>query len=150
MNDIAITLLILLLAVVAFVWNKLPVGIVAIGVAVALYATGVLTVEQSLAGFGDPVIVFIAALFVVSEGLDATGVTTRAGQLLIDHAGPNPRRMVVLVMLLVAVLTALISVNGAVAALLPMVVVLCVRMTQPPSQMLIRWRSARTPGRCWC
>ncbi len=137
MDPIVVTLVVLLAAVVAFIGNRIPVGIVAIGVAMALYLTGVLTVEQSLAGFGDPVIVFIAALFVVSEGLDATGVTSWAGQQLTARAGTNPRSLITLIMLLVAVLSALISVNGAVAALLPMVVVLAVRIKQPPSQMLI-------------
>lgn len=137
MDPIVVTLAVLVAAVVAFIANRIPVGIVAIGVAMALYLTGVLTVEESLAGFGDPVIVFIAALFVVSEGLDATGVTSWAGQQLMARAGTNPRVLTILIMLLVAVLSALISVNGAVAALLPMVVVLAVRIKQPPSQMLI-------------
>ena len=137
MNPIVVTLAILAIAVAAFIWNRIPVGIVAILVALSLGLTGVLTPEQSLAGFGDPVIVFIAALFVVSEGLDATGVTSWAGQQLVNSAGTNPRRLVTLVMILVAVLSALISVNGAVAALLPMVVILAVRLGQPPSKMLI-------------
>lgn len=137
MDQIGITSLILLLAIIGFVWNRIPVGIIAIGVALSLSATGVLTFEQSLAGFGDPVVVFIAALFVVSEGLDSTGVTTWAGQQLATAAGTGKRRLIALVMLLVALLTALISVNGAVAALLPMVVVLAVRSRQSPSQMLI-------------
>jgi di/tricarboxylate transporter len=136
-NPIVVTFVVLALAIVLFVWNRIPVGIVAIGVALSLYLTGVLTADQALAGFGDPVIVFIAALFVVSEGLDATGVTTWAGQQLVAKAGTNPKSIIALVMILVAVLTALISVNGAVAALLPMVVVLAIRIKQPPSQLLI-------------
>jgi Na+/H+ antiporter NhaD/arsenite permease-like protein len=40
-------------------------------------------------------------------------------------------------MLLVAVLTAFISVNGAVAALLPVVVVTAIRLGRSPSQMLL-------------
>jgi di/tricarboxylate transporter len=136
-DPIVITVVILALAIAAFVWNRLPVASVAIAVALSLYLTGVLTVEQALAGFGDPVIVFIAALFVVSEGLDSTGVTAWAGQQLVSRAGTERRRIVTLVMVLVAVVTALISVNGAVAALLPMVVVLAIRIKQPPSQMLI-------------
>ncbi|MGK9148180.1 SLC13 family permease [Plantibacter flavus] len=137
MDQVWITLGILLLAVVAFIWNRLPVGIVAIGVALALAFSGVLTFPEALAGFGDPVIVFIAALFVVSEGLDATGVTTWAGQQLVQRAGTGRKTLITLVMVLVAVVTALISVNGAVAALVPMVVVLCLRTKQPPSQMLM-------------
>ena len=99
--------------------GSLPVAIVAFGVALSLWATGVLDLEQALGGFGDPTVIFIASLFVVSEALDATGVTAWAGQELIARAGDSRTRLIVLMMLLVAVLTALISVNGAVAALLP-------------------------------
>ena len=137
MSPIAITLIVLLVAILAFIWNRVPVGVVAIGVALALYATGVNSFDQTIAGFGDPVIIFIAALFVVGEGLDASGVTTWAGQQLVRRAGTNRRTIVALVSVLVAGLTALISVNGAVAALIPMVVVLAMRIRQPPSQLLI-------------
>ena len=58
-----------------------------------------------------------------------TGVTAWAGQLLIRGAGEESRtRLLLLTMGLVALLTALISVNGAVAALLPVVVVIAVRL----------------------
>jgi di/tricarboxylate transporter len=136
-NAIAVTLIVLALAIVLFVSNRVPVGLVAIGVALALFFTGVLDFEQTIAGFGDPVIIFIAALFVVGEGLDATGVTTWAGQQLTRRAGTRRSTIVLLVSLLVAALTAVISVNGAVAALVPMVVVLAMRIGQPPSQLLM-------------
>jgi di/tricarboxylate transporter len=130
-------LLILVLAVVAFMSNRVPLGIVAIGVALALFFTGILTLPQALAGFGDPTVLFIAALFVVSESLDATGVTAWAGQLVIGRAGTKRTKLLIVIGLLVAVLTALISVNGAVAALLPLVVVVAARAGIPTSQLLM-------------
>ena len=137
MSDIAISFAVLIAVVVAFVSNRIPVGIVAIGAALALYFTGVLDLTQALAGFGDPAVIFIATLFVVSEGLDASGVTAWAGQELIARVGESRTRLLVLMMLLVALLTALISVNGAVAALLPVVVVMAVRLRRSASQLLI-------------
>ena len=107
------------------------------GTALALYATGILDLGQALTGFGDPAVMFIASLFVVSAGLDATGVTAWAGQLLIAQAGDSRARLLTLTILLVAFLTALISVNGAVASLLPVVVVMAVRLDRPPSQLLM-------------
>ena len=136
MSDATITYLVLAAVVVVFVWGRVPAAIAAIGVALALWATGVLELEQALAGFGDPAVIFIASLFVVSEGLDATGVTAWAGQKLIASAGGS-RSLIVLMMTLVAVLTALINVNGAVAALVPVVVVMAVRVGRPPSQLLL-------------
>jgi di/tricarboxylate transporter len=137
MSQSTITFLILAVTVAVFIWDYVPVGVVAFGVALSLWATGVLDLEQSLAGFGDPTVIFIAALFVVSEGLDSTGVTAWAGQELIARAGDSRPRLIVLTMLLVAVLTALISVNGAVAALLPVVAVIAVRLRMSPSQLLM-------------
>src|SRR6478609_10308104 len=124
-------------SVVLFVWNRVPVGIVALGVAVSLWATGVITVEEAVGGFGSPTVVLIAALFVVAEGLDAAGVTTWAGQQLITHAGESRARLMVLIMLVVAVLSALITPNGSVAALVPMVVVLAIRVGRSPSKLLM-------------
>lgn len=134
---IVITFVVLILAIAAFVSGRIPVGLVALGVTLALFFTGVVTFEQAIAGFGDPVVVYIAALFVVSEALDATGVTTWAGQQVTKRAGKKLTMVLVWMMLLVAVVTALISVNGAVAALIPVGVVLAMRIGRPPSQLLM-------------
>jgi len=138
MGDIATMAAIILAAIVLFVWNRIPVIVVAMGVGLALYATGLVTLNQALSGFGDPAVMFIATLFVVSAALDRTGVTAWAGQMLIRGAGEDSRsRLLVLISLLVAGLTALISVNGAVAALLPVVVVMALRLRRQPSQLLM-------------
>ena len=137
MSDSTITFLVLGVTVAVFVWDRLPIGVVAFGVALSLWATGVLTIDQALAGFGDPTVIFIASLFVVSEALDATGVTAWAGQQLIAGAGESRTRLVALMMLTVGVLTALISVNGSVAALLPVMAVTAARLRMSPSQLLM-------------
>lgn len=138
MGDIEMMAAIILVAIILFVWNRLPVIVVAMGVGLALHAAGLVTLNQALAGFGDPAVMFIVTLFIISAALDRTGVTAWAGQMLIRGAGEESRsRLLVLTSLLVAVLTALISVNGAVAALLPVVVVLAVRLRRQPSQLLM-------------
>ena len=138
MSDVAIIGLLIACIVVLFITDRLPVIVVAMATPLALWATGLLSLEKSLSGFGDPAVIFIAALFVVSAGLERSGVTAWAGQLLIAGAGTESRlRLLLLTMLLVALLTALISVNGAVAALLPVVVVMAVRLKRAPSQLLM-------------
>jgi di/tricarboxylate transporter len=136
-SDETVTFLILGAVVAVFVWDRLPVAIVAIGVALSLWATDVLTLEQALAGFGDPSVLFIASLFVVSEALDAAGVTGWVGQELVTRSGDSRTRALVLTMLVCAALTALITPNGSVAALLPVVVVMAVRTRRAPSQLLM-------------
>lgn len=137
MTDIWIVFAIVAAIVVLFIWDRLPVIVVCVGAALALWASGILTVQEALAGFGDPAVIFIAALFVVSAGLELSGVTAWAGQLLIRHAGTSRTRLIVMMMAFVGVLSALISVNGAVAALLPVVVVIAIRLGRAPSQLLM-------------
>jgi Na+/H+ antiporter NhaD/arsenite permease-like protein len=137
MNDITITFLVLAAVVVIFVWDRLPVALVALGTAITLWATGVLNLQQALAGFGDPTVLFIASLFIVAEALDASGVTAWAGQQLLKGAGESRTRVLVFMLLLVALVTALITVNASVAALMPVVVVMAIRLKWPPSQLLM-------------
>ena len=137
MDAAAWTFVILGVAVVAFVSGRVPLAVVSVGVALALWATGVLTLGEALSGFGDPTVLFIASLFVVSEALDATGVTAGLGQQVVTRAGRGRMRRTVVSGAMVAVLSAFISINGAVAALLPVVVVVAVRAGLVPSKLLI-------------
>lgn len=146
MSPAAITLLTLAVVVALFVWNRLPVEIVAVGSALVLYATGVLSLPEALVGFGDPAVVFIAALFVVSESLDSSGVTTWAAQAIVGRATGGWRKLLVLIMILAAVLTALIGLNGTAAALIPMVVVIALRRSLPPSRLLMPLAFAGSAG----
>lgn len=140
------TFLILGLAIVAFVSGRVPLAVVSVGVALALWATGVLTLAQAMSGFGDPTVLFIASLFVVSESLDATGVTVWLGQQVVTRAGRGRMRLTVVIGGMAAVLAGFISINGAVAALLPVVVVVAVRARLVPSKMLIPLAFAASAG----
>jgi di/tricarboxylate transporter len=136
-SDATITFLVLGVAVVLFVSNRVPVGVVALGAALALYAAGVISVDQAFAGFGDQTVVFIASLFVVSEALDVSGVTTWVGQRMIAAAQGRRDRLVLALLVFSALLTALVTPNASVAALIPMAVVVAIRVDLAPSRLLI-------------
>jgi di/tricarboxylate transporter len=136
-NDSTIVFAVILAALALFIWNKIPAVIVAICVSLALFFSGILTGPEVLAGLGDPTVILIAGLFVVGAGLEASGVTTWAGQLLVEKSGGSTTRAFVLLCLLAALATATISVNGTVAALLPMVIVVALRLGEPTSQLLL-------------
>ncbi len=137
MDPAAWTFVILGLAIVAFLSGRVPLAVVAIGVALSLWATGVLTLPEALSGFGDPTVLFIASLFVISEALDASGVTAWIGRWVVRRAGRGRARLTVLIGVIAAVVTAFISINGAVAALVPIVVIIALRTGLVPSKMLI-------------
>lgn len=140
------TFIVLALAVAGFITNRLPLVIVALFVPVALWGTGVLTLNESLQGFSDPITLFIASLFVLSEALDATGITAWIGQQLELRSSLSRTGLLITIMAVAAALSAVISINGAVAALLPVVVVATARAGVIPSHMLIPLAFAASAG----
>ncbi|WP_217615256.1 SLC13 family permease [Cellulomonas sp. GbtcB1] len=146
MSDATTSLLVLAAAVGLFVWNRLPAAVVAVLTALALAATGVVTEAQAVAGFGDPVVVFIATLFVLSEGLQASGVTAWAGELVLARAGSGHRRVAVAVMALAALISALVTPNGAAAAVLPVALLVARRSGSAPSRLGIPLAYAASAG----
>jgi di/tricarboxylate transporter len=78
-SDATVTFLVLGVAVLLFVSNRVPVGVVAMGAALALYAAGVLSIDEALAGFGDQTVIFIASVFVGARRL--TRAAPRRGRV---------------------------------------------------------------------
>lgn len=137
MSDTWITLLVIGLALVMFAWNIVPAAVVALAASLALYFTGVLTMQETVNGFGDPVVILIAALLAIAVALESTGVGAWAGQLLLRLSGRSETTLIVALMLVAAVFSALIGMNGAVAAMLPVTVVIAVRSGKPTSLLMI-------------
>ena len=67
--DMWIALAILVVAIIFFITEWLRVDVVAIGVMVALMLSGLLTTHEALAGFSNPAVLTIAALFVIGGAL---------------------------------------------------------------------------------
>lgn len=140
------TLAILSLAVLGFATNRIPLVIVAMFVPVALWATGVLPLGDALAGFSDPIVLFIATLFVLSEALATTGITAWIGTQLERCSSLGRTGLLATMVGGTAFLAAIISINGAVAALLPVAVVAAARAGIMPSKMLIPLAFAASAG----
>jgi anion transporter len=134
---IVITLAVIVVAMVLFAWNAVPPVVVGVCATLALYFTGVLTVNETLSGFGDPVVVMLVGLFAIAIALDRAGVAAWAGQVLLRWTARHPRRRLVAIMLVAALFSGLIGMNGAVAAMLPVVVVIAARTATAPSKLMI-------------
>mgnify|MGYP006283912233 FL=1 len=117
--DALYVLAVLAVTVALFVSDRIRLELVAVMAALALVLGGQIDAGEAVAGLGDRVVVLIAALFVVGEALFRTGVAHRVGGLLVARAGSNERRLIALMMVAVAVLSAFMSSTGAVAVFIP-------------------------------
>ncbi len=119
MTELIIVIALLAAAIVMFAINKPRLDAVALIMLTALPFTGVLTMNEALAGFSDSNIVLIAALFVIGDGLVRTGVAQRLGDWLIAKAGRSEVRLIVLLMIVVCGLGATMSSTAVTAIFIP-------------------------------
>jgi di/tricarboxylate transporter len=135
--DLILVLLLLGAAVAMFVANRPRMDAVALIMIAVMPFTGVLTINEALAGFADPNIILIAALFVIGEGLVRTGVARRMGDWLNAKAGDSETRMLVLLMLASGGLGAFMSSTAVVAIFIPVVLRICQNTGTAPSQLMM-------------
>lgn len=119
--DLIIVVILLVATVTMFTINRPRMDAAALIMMTILPFTGIITVNESLAGLSDPNIVLIAALFVIGEGLVRTGVAQRLGDLVIKHAGRNEARLIAILMVAVAGIGSVMSSTGVVAIFIPVV-----------------------------
>src|SRR4029077_20793826 len=111
--------------------------VVALLALVALPLCGVLTVPEALAGFSDPNVVLIAALFIVGEGLVRTGLAVQMGDFLLRRAAGSEGRLLALLMLAVSGLGAIMSSTGVVAIFIPVVLLVAERQKLAPGRLMM-------------
>lgn len=136
-TELGIVLVLLCAAIAMFAINKPRMDAVALIMLTVLPLTGVITMSESLAGFGDPNIVLIAALFVFGDGLVRTGVARRLGDWLTAKAGSSETRLVVLLMLVVCALGSTMSSTAVTAIFIPVVLRISQRVGTAPSGLMM-------------
>jgi di/tricarboxylate transporter len=124
-------------AVVLFVANRPRMDVVALLAMMALALSGVLTLPEALAGFADPSVIMIGALFIIGEGLVRTGVAHQLGTWLVHRAGRSEARLIALLMLVVAALGAVMSSTGVVAIFIPVALSIARRAGISPGRLMM-------------
>ena len=132
-----LVLIIIAVAVLLFITERLRVDVVAMLVLTLLIITGLVTAEEAFSGFSSPAVITVLAVFIVSGGLTRSGVADQIGSLILRVAGTSQLRMTLLIMLGVGVMSAFMNNIGAVAILLPAVMSVSRKTGISPSKLLI-------------
>ncbi|MFM6063205.1 MAG: SLC13 family permease [Microcystis panniformis] len=136
-TPIILTLTVLVVALVAFVAEWLPVDLTALCVAIVLILLGLVTPEEGIAGFSNSATVTVMAMFVLSAGITRTGVIQVVRDRLLVWGGKNPHQQVFVLGALVGPISAFINNTAVVAIFLPIVEDWCKKQKISPSKLLI-------------
>ena len=128
----------LVAAVILFISEAIPLWMTALAIPVVLAATGTLaSPDQALVGFGSPAVLALAAIFVLGQGMQESGVASLMAQGLQRVGGRSETVLVLSIMVSVALLSAFMSNAATVAVFLPAVAVLARRAQLHPSRLMM-------------
>ena len=133
----AIMVLAVLVGTVAlFVSEKYPLDLVAMLGLGTLLALGLITPQEGFSGFSNPATMTVAAMFILSAGLQKTGATAAVGRLMVRF-GRSHFTALVVIMGTITVMSAFINNTAAVAVFIPLVTILANRRKISASKLLI-------------
>lgn len=135
--QIAIVLGLLLIALILFATERVPIDIVSLILVLLLVVTGTLSAAEAFAGFGNDIVITIAGLFILTGGLAKTGVIDAVGRRLQGLAGDSEFRMAGMVMIVAALCAAFMKNTTTTAIFLPVVLGIAVRKNIHPSKLLM-------------
>lgn len=145
MSQAVITIIILIAAIVLFVADVLPMGLVAFCVPVALFFTGVIGVDDIFAGVINQNVILILAMCVIGAAFFKTGLAYSTSQLLLKRV-KSQRGLMVAVLLLSGVMSGFVSNSGTVAILIPIVMGIATSANIKPIKLLIPLVAGATIG----
>ena len=135
--EVLVVSALLLVTIALLVTEILPVDLSAIGLMVLLMVTGLLTPGEAVAGFANPAPITVGALFIASRGLVRTGSLAYFSRHLVTVGRRSPRMMWLLMMGLVAVLSAFVNNTPVVVMFTSIVMSVTCCLGMSPSKLLL-------------
>ena len=135
--QIILVSLILIAALILLISEKISVDKTAMGIMVVLSLTGILTPKEAVAGFANPAVITVAAMFLLSHGLIRTGAVEFVTELLLKFSKANKTYAYILILVSVAIASAFINNTPVVVLFIPIVMGLSCECDFSPSKILI-------------
>ncbi|MDJ0730392.1 MAG: SLC13 family permease [Crocosphaera sp.] len=120
-SPIILTLIILLLALISFVCEFLPVDTTAIGITVLLILCQLVTPEEGISGFSNSATITVMAMFILSAGITRTGGLQIVRDLLFQLGGKSLKKQIASLGIIVGFISAFINNTAVVAVFLPII-----------------------------
>ena len=140
------TLVILALSALFLVNGKIRSDLVALCALVLLMICKILTPEEALSGFSNPIVIMMVGLFVVGGAIFKTGLAKMISSKILQLAGKSELKLFILIMVVTAFIGAFVSNTGTVALMLPIVVSMAMNANINPSRFLMPLAFASSMG----
>jgi di/tricarboxylate transporter len=103
----------------------------------SLVLTDLVTPAEAVAGFSNAAVVAVWAMFILSDGLNRSGIANLIGRSVLRMAGRQEARMIIVIMLTAGTLSFFMNNIGVAALMLPVVIDVARRTRIPASRLLM-------------
>jgi di/tricarboxylate transporter len=135
--DAYITIFVIALAIVLFITEVITIDLVSMLVMVLLILTGVISPEQGVEGFSNNATITVVFMFILSATVLKTGSLQYVAHKLSNTFRYNYRLGMVLMMILIAAISAFVNNTPVVVIFIPVIIQIAHASGQSPSKMLI-------------
>lgn len=118
-------------------FEKASLEVLGIGLIFTLVAAGILSYEEAAVGFGNKAVITIAGLYVIGEGLTRTGAVTFVGSFLLRYSGGGQFRLILLMGLAAALVSAFLNDTAVVVVFIPILLDLARKTGIPASRLMM-------------
>jgi len=132
-----LALAVVIATMLLFITGKFPVELIALCVPIVLTVFGLINPNQALHGFASPATATVGAMFVLSAGLVRSGFVQNFSRILNRLAGKGEPRLILVVCITIAALSAFLINTATVAIFIPVVTVLAMKRKISTSRVLI-------------
>lgn len=141
-----VTVITLVLAAAGFVWGRIRADVIALIALLVLTLSGILTTQEALSGFSNPIVIMMVGLFVVGGAIFNTGLAKMIGARLSRLGNGSPTRLFLVVVLATGLIGGFVSNTGTVALMLPIVVSMAAAAGASASRFLMPLAFASSIG----
>jgi di/tricarboxylate transporter len=121
MDPVFLTITVLILALIAFVLELLPVDLTSLVIAIVLMVLGLVKPDEGISGFGNSATITVMAMFILSAGITKTGLINTVRDWLIKWGGNNVSQQIFVMGMIIGPITAFINNTAVVAIFLPII-----------------------------
>ena len=136
-SEITTVLIILGLAIILFVTERIRPDLTALLVLVSLAISGIITPEEALSGFSSPAVVTVWAILILSGALSQTGISNLVGKRILHWSGSGEGKLLFVIMLTAGIFSGLMNSIGVVSLFLPVVIDIAHTTRRAPSKLLM-------------
>lgn len=135
--SIVLLLLLVGVALLFFAFEWLPADVTALGLLLSMIFLGLLPADKAFAGFGSDTFIMILGLLILTSALMRTGVVDMLGRAILRHTGTDSDRLLAVIVIAAATLSAFMSNTASAAFFLPVVFGVAKRARMSPSKLLL-------------